>query len=90
MCLAHFAKDRNNKVSTNASRPGLGINLWQRQNDNTIRQIAITSRYLNDAEKNYSIGALELLAVVWGLEKFRIYLYGKVVHLYTNHQVLNH
>ena len=39
-----------------------------------------------DAEKIYSIGELELLAVVWELEKFRFYLYGKVIHLYTDHQ----
>ena len=49
---------------------------------------AFGSRYLNDTEKKYSIGELELLAVVWGLEKFRFYLYGKKVHLYTDHQAL--
>ena len=43
---------------------------------------------MNDSEKNYSIGELELLAVVWGLEKFRFYLYGKKVFLYTDHQAL--
>ena len=31
---------------------------------------------------------MELLAVVWGLEKFRFYVYGKKVHLYTDHQAL--
>ena len=31
---------------------------------------------------------MELLAVVWGLEKFRLYLYGKNVHLNTDNQVL--
>ena len=35
---------------------------------------------MNDNEKKYSID-LELLAVVWGLEKIRFYLYGKKVHL---------
>ena len=43
---------------------------------------------MNDTEKKYSIGELELLAVVWGVEKFRFYLYGKKVHLYTNHEAL--
>ena len=43
---------------------------------------------MNDIEKKYSIGELELLAVVWGLEKFRFHLYGKKVHLYTDHQAL--
>ena len=43
---------------------------------------------MNDTEKKYSIGELELLAVVWGLEKFRFYLYVKKVYLYTDHQAL--
>ena len=38
--------------------------------------------------ENYSTGELELLAVVWGLEKFRFYLYGKKVYLYADHQAL--
>ena len=42
-----------------------------------LKAIAYASRYLNDAEKKYSIGELELLAVVWGLERFRFHLYVK-------------
>ena len=87
-CLAHYAKDRENIVTTDASKTGLGITLWQKQLDGEIKPIAFGSRYLNDSEKNYSIGELELLAVVWGLEKFRFYLYGKKVFLYTDHQAL--
>ena len=87
-CLVHYAKDRENIVTTDASKTGLGITLWQKQSDGEIKPIAFGSRYLNDSEKNYSIGELELLAVVWGLEKFRFYLYGKKVFLYTDHQAL--
>ena len=87
-CLAHYAKYRENIVTTDASKTGLGITLWQKQSDGEITPIAFGSRYLNDSEKNYSIGELELLAVVWGLEKFRFYLYGKKVFLYTDHQAL--
>ena len=86
--LAHYAKDRDNIVTTDASKTGLGITLWQRQADGELKPIAFGSRFLNDSEKNYSIGELELLAVVWGLEKFRFYLYGKKVFLYTDHQAL--
>ena len=87
-CLLHYAKDRENIVTTDASKTGLGITLWQKQSDGEIKPIAFGSRYLNDSEKNYSVGELELLAVVWGLEKFRFYLYGKKVFLYTDHQAL--
>ena len=86
--LAHYAKDKDIMVTTDASKTGLGITLWQKQDDWELKPIAFGSRYSNDTKKNYSIGELELLAVVWGLEKFRFYLYGKKVHRYTDHQAL--
>ena len=86
--LAHYATYKDNIVATYASKTGLGITLWQKQIDGELTPIAIGSRFLNDSEKNYSIGELELLAVVWRLEKFRFYLYGKKVFLYTDHQAL--
>ena len=87
-CLAHYAKDKDNIVTTDASTVGLGITIWQKQDNGNTKPIAYGSRYLNDTEKKYSIGELELLAVVWGLVKFRFYVYGKNVHLYTDHQAL--
>ena len=77
--LAHYAKDKDIIVTTDASKTGLGITLWQKQADGELKPIAFGSRFLNDSEKNYSIGEFELLAVVWGLEKVRFYLYGKKV-----------
>ena len=87
-CLAHYAKDKDNIVTTNASTTGLEITIPQKQDNGNTKPLAYGSRYLNDTEKKYSIGELQLLAVVWGLEKFRLYLYGKKVHLYTDHQPL--
>ena len=66
-CLAHYAKGKDNIVTTDASTTGLGITLWQKQDDENTKPIAYGSRYLNETEKKYSIGELELLAVVWGL-----------------------
>ena len=73
--LAHFNRDWDNIVTT-----GLGISWWQKQTDNTFRPIAVAIRFLNDAEKIYSIGELEVLAVVRGIEKFSFYLYDNVVY----------
>ena len=86
-CSAHYAK-KDNIVTTDASTTGLGITLWQKQDDGSTKPIAYGSRYLNETEKKYSIGELELLAVVWGLENFRFYLYRRKVHLYTDDQGL--
>ena len=77
----HFVGDRDDIVTTDASRTGLGITLWQKRTDSTIRPIAFTSRFLSDIEKICLIGESELVEVVWGLEKFRFYLYGKVVYI---------
>ena len=73
-CSTECARDRDSIVTTDNSRIGLGIPLWRKQNDITIRPIAFANRCLNYAEKNCSIGELEVLAVVWGLENFRFYL----------------
>ena len=87
-CLAHYNGNKENIVTTDASNTGLGIALWQRQHNGELKAIAYASRYLNDAEKKYSVGELELLAVVWGLERFRFHLYGKQVQLFSDHQAL--
>ena len=86
--LAHYAKDKDNIVTTDASTTGLGITLWQKQDDGNTKPIAYGSRLLNETEKKYSNSELKLLAVVWGLEKFQFYLYGKKVHLNTDPQAL--
>ena len=87
-CLAHYNGSKDNIVTTEACKTGLGVALWQKQGNGELKPIAIASRYLNDAEKKYSIGELELLAVVWGLERFRFHLYGKQVQLFSDHQAL--
>ena len=54
--LAHYAKDRDYIVTTDASKTGLGITKWQKQAGGELKPIAIGSRFLDDSEKNYSIG----------------------------------
>ena len=54
----------------------------EKQNYEELKPIAFASRYLNDAGKKHSIG------VVWRLENFRFYLYGKQFQLFSNHQAL--
>ena len=50
-------------VTRDASKTGLGITLWLESNGGEIKLTAFGSRYLNDTEKDYSIGELDLLAV---------------------------
>ena len=88
-CLAHFNGSKEIFVTTDACKTSLGVALWQKQANGELKPIAYASCYLNDAEKKYSICELELLAVVWGLERFRFHLYGKQVQLFSDHQDLD-
>ena len=62
-CQAHY-NGNENIVTTDACITGSGVALWQKQSNGELKPIAFASRYSNDAEKKYSIGELELLAVV--------------------------
>ena len=87
-CVAHYNSDYPNIITTDASTKGLGATLWQEQPDGKLKPIGFASRFLSDTEKKYAINELELLAVVWGLEHFRLYIYGKPNKLLTDHQAL--
>ena len=87
-CLAHYNSNLPNTITTDASTKGLGATLWQEQHNGELKPIAFASRFLSDTEKKYAINELELLAVVWGLEHFRLYIYGKPIKLLTDHQAL--
>jgi hypothetical protein len=52
--------------------------------------IYYASKTLNDAQLNYSTIEKELLAVVFALDKFRSYLLGSKVLVYSNHAALKY
>ena len=87
-CLAHYNSDYPNVITTDASTKGLRATLWQEQPNVTLKPIGFASCFLSDTEENYAINELELLTVVWGLEHFCLYIYGKPNKLLTDHQAL--
>ena len=50
--------------------------------------MGLASPFLSDTEKKNTIIELELLAVAWRLEHFRLCIYGKPIRLLTDHQAL--
>jgi hypothetical protein len=52
--------------------------------------IYYASRTLNDAQLNYSTTEKELLAVVFVLDKFRSYLLGSKIIIFSDHAVLKY
>ncbi|CAN6716292.1 unnamed protein product [Malus baccata var. baccata] len=77
------------ELMCDASDYALGAVLGQRK-DKRPDVIYYASRTLNDAQLNYSITEKELLAVVFALDKFRSYLIGTKVIVFTDHAVLKY
>ena len=87
-CLAHYKVNNRSISTTDACTKRLGVTLWQRQKDGNLKPVGYASRFLSDTGKNYDINELELLAIVRGLEHFRLHIYGRPIELLTDHQAL--
>ena len=85
--LRHFDIHRDTRIVCDASHNRLGAVLEQLNSDGW-RPISFASRYLNEAEKNYSTNELEMLAVLWGAEYFRNYVLGRKFLIVTDHKAL--
>ncbi|CAN6677839.1 unnamed protein product [Malus baccata var. baccata] len=77
------------ELMCDASNYALGAVLGQRK-DKRPHVIYYASWMLNDAQLNYSTTEKELLAVVFALDKFRSYLIGTKVFVFTDHAALKY
>ncbi len=73
---------------TDASMAGLGAVLSQQDDRERDQVIAYASRQTTKAERNYSVIELEACAVVWGVTKFRCYIFGRHFKIVTDHAPL--
>ena len=86
--MAYWAPGAETKLTTDASPFGLGAILEQKQFDGKFKPIAFASRSLSDVERRYSQTEKEGLGIVWGCEKFQLYLVGTNFELLTDHKPL--
>jgi hypothetical protein len=71
-------------IYADASDFAIGAVLLQDQG-NGLRPCAYYSRKLRPAEKNYSVGDKELLAIIDALREYSVYVQGVPTKLYTDH-----
>ena len=66
---------------------GVVLGQWQ---DKKLHVIYYASKTLNEAQMNYTITKNELLAIFFALDKFRSYVTGSPIVVYTDHVVLKY
>lgn len=81
--LAYFNPSKPVTLQTDASKRGLGAALLQEG-----RPVAFASKSLSETESNYCNIEREMLAVVFGLERFHHYVYGREVEIESDHKPL--
>ena len=72
-----------------ASDLAIGAVLGQRD-DGKPHVVYYSSKTLNEAQRNYTTTEKELLAVVYALDKFRAYLVGSDIVIFTDHSALKY
>ncbi|GBO41607.1 Transposon Ty3-G Gag-Pol polyprotein [Araneus ventricosus] len=81
--LGIFDSNKPITLQADSSKDGLGCCLLQNG-----QPIAFSSRSLTDSEKNYAQIEKEFLSILFAVNKFHYYIYGREVEVLTDHKPL--
>jgi hypothetical protein len=85
--LVHPDEEKSWVINTGASGKAIGSVLMQQDKDGNFNIISTASRVLKPAER-YTTCEKELLAVIYALQLFKIYIYRRKVTLFTDNQAI--
>jgi len=86
--LVHFDTAKEAEIHPDASNFAIGTVVLQRDSENRERVVAYASRRLSGPECRYTTTEREALAIIYSCEKFRHFLLGRLVTVYTDHHSL--
>ena len=86
--MGYYDPHKKTTLTVDASPYGLRAILSSVEKDGTARHVAYASCSLTEVEQKYSQTEKEALAVVWGCERFHMYLIGTKFDLFTDHKAL--
>ena len=87
--MAYFDTEKHSVLIVDGSQHAVGAILAQREKDGTqYKIVSYASRALTPVESRYSQTDIEGLALVWGIEHFRLFLLGKEFDVITDHKAL--
>ena len=88
--LVHFNPDRSIILAVDASLYGVGALVSHVLPDGSNRPSAYASQTLYSHQQNYSQLDKEALAIIFGLERFRLHLYDRQFTIQSDHKPLQH
>ena len=87
--MAYFDTQKDTVITVDASPVGTSAILAQEQpHSDDCHIVAYASMALSPVEKRYSRTEKEALSIVWAVEHFHLFIYGKLFKLITDHKPL--
>ena len=82
--MIHPDEQKGFIINADASGRAICSVLLQERDDGGFSIVSTASKVLNQNEQRYTTCEKELLAIVYALQRFRIYTYGRKVTLFTD------